>query len=194
MSARAEDDVRLRALMVRYQAGEMAAFDEIYARVTPPVRRFLASRVRDASRVDDLAQETFLQMHRARHTYDPADPLMPLAIAIARHVWLMRLRADSRRPLAVEPIEELPIGVRADAESYADREQVRDALLALPPARRRALLWHHHWGLSFREIAARMGIRETAAKLRSSRGVAQLRSLLGNDGPDVPPRRKTSDD
>ena len=38
-----------------------------------------------------------------------------------------------------------------------------------------------HTQFSFKEIAARAGIAETAAKLRSSRGVAQLRALLRGD-------------
>ena len=46
---------------------------------------------------DDLVQETFLQLHRARHTYNPAFPLLPWAMAIARHVWLMDRRTLSRR-------------------------------------------------------------------------------------------------
>ena len=44
--------------------------------------------------------------------------------------------------------------------------------------RRDAVIQHHVWGRSFKEIAASAGIAETAAKLRSSRGMAQLRALL----------------
>jgi DNA-directed RNA polymerase specialized sigma24 family protein len=40
------------------------------------------------------------------------------------------------------------------------------------------VLWHHVWGLSFREIAKRLRIGEDAAKLRSSRGMADLRTAL----------------
>jgi DNA-directed RNA polymerase specialized sigma24 family protein len=40
------------------------------------------------------------------------------------------------------------------------------------------VVWHHVFGWSFRAIAARLGIRESAAKLRSSRGVAELRERL----------------
>jgi DNA-directed RNA polymerase specialized sigma24 family protein len=49
------------------------------------------------------------------------------------------------------------------------------------PDRRGALLLHHVGGWSFREIARKLGIRETAAKLRSSRGMSQLRDALRED-------------
>jgi DNA-directed RNA polymerase specialized sigma24 family protein len=57
--------------------------------------------------------------------------------------------------------------------------EVRRALGRVAVTRRRAVVAHHVWGLSFREIAERTGVAETAAKLRSSRGVAELRALLG---------------
>ena len=172
------DETQLRALMVRYQAGEFEAFDQIYAVVAPPLRRYLYGQSRDAAKADDLVQETFLHMHRARHTFDPAFPLMPWAIAIARHVWLMDRRTASRRPWATKDVTEIEVPVRAEASSFADRDEVRQALARVAAPQRNAVIQHHVLGLSFKEIAARAGIAETAAKLRSSRGMAKLRALL----------------
>ena len=76
--------------------------------------------------------------------------------------------------------------VTPDVERHIDGAPVRDALRRINTDRRNALLLHHVGGWSFREIARRFGIRETAAKLRSSRGMGQLREALrdrksGND-------------
>jgi RNA polymerase sigma factor (sigma-70 family) len=172
------DDQRLRELMREYQSGRFEAFDEIYASTAPALRRFLLSQCRDAAKADDLIQETFLQMHRARHTYDPSYPLMPWAMAIARHVWLMDRRTLSRRPWAPDDVMDMELPVRAEAASLAERDEVRRALGQVAPARRQAVIQHHLLGFSFKEIAERAGIAETAAKLRSSRGIAQLRALL----------------
>jgi RNA polymerase sigma-70 factor (ECF subfamily) len=172
------DDQRLRELMREYQAGRFEVFDEIYASIAPGLRRYLLSQTRDAAKADDLMQDTFLQLHRARHTYDPSFPLMPWATAIARHVWLMDRRTRSRRPWTPDDVTELELPVRAEASSLADRAEVRRALGQVAPARRSAVIQHHILGFSFREIADRAGIAETAAKLRSSRGMAQLRALL----------------
>jgi len=176
------EDERLRELMREYQSGRFEAFDEIYASIAPPLRRYLLSRARDGAKADDLVQETFLQMHRARHTYDSSYPLMPWAMAIARHVWLMDRRTLSRRPWAPDDVMEMDLPVRAEAASLADREAVNRALDQVAPAKRDAVVQHHVMGFSFKEIAERAGIAETAAKLRSSRGMAQLRALLKGHG------------
>ena len=172
------DDQKLRELMREYQSGRFEAFDEIYASLAPALRRYLRSQARDAAKADDLVQETCLQIHRARHTFDASYPLMPWAMAIARHVWLMDRRTLSRRPWAPDDVTAIDLPVRAEASLLADRAEVRQALGQVAPARRDAVIQHHLLGFSFREIAARAGIAETAAKLRSSRGIAQLRTLL----------------
>ena len=172
------EDHRLRELMREYQSGRFEAFDEIYASIAPAVRRYLLSQARDGAKADDLVQETFLQMHRARHTYDPSFPLMPWTMAIARHVWLMDRRTLSRRPWAPDDVTAMDLPVKAEAVSFADRVEVRRALGKVAPARRNAVIQHHVLGFSFKAIAERAGIAETAAKLRSSRGMQQLRALL----------------
>lgn len=178
MTTRMPEPVRLRALMASYQAGQVEAFDELYALVSPAVRRYLLSLARDVPRVDDLVQDTFLQLHRARHTYDPAHALMPWALAIARHCWLMDCRTARRRP-TVELDQHLPApGTRRDDAGWAARMDVRGAVSALPAAQRQALVAHHVMGFSFREVAARFGVAEAAARLRSSRGMERLRRLL----------------
>ena len=169
---------RLRELMREYQQGRFEAFDDLYAALAPPLRRYLVSHVRDGARADDLVQDVFLQLHRARHTYDPAYPVTPWVMAIARHVWLMDRRTQSRRPWAPEDVAEMELPVRGEAAAYAERTDVRRALGKVAPSRRHAVIQHHVLGWSFKEIAERAGIAETAAKLRSSRGMAQLRALL----------------
>ena len=173
-----KDDPRLRELMSEYQQGRFEAVDELYAVLAPALRRYLLSHVRDAAVADDLVQETFLQIHRARHTYDSSLPLRPWVMAIARHVRLMDRRTKSRRPWATENVAELQLSVRAEAASYAERLEVREALAQIGAPGRQAIVDHHVFGFSFKEIAAKAGIAETAAKLRSSRGIAQLRARL----------------
>ena len=176
------DDQRLRQLMREYQSGRFGAFDELYALMAPAVRRYQLSQARDAAKADDLVQETFLQIHRARHTYDPSLPLMPWAMAIARHVWLMDRRTLSRRPWAPDDVTTIDLPMKGEASALAERSDVRRALARVAPARRAAVIQHHLLGFSFKEIAQRAGIAETAAKLRSSRGMAQLRAILKGEG------------
>ena len=143
------DDQRLRDLMAAYQAGQFDAFDEIYASTAPMLRRYLLAQARDAAKADDLVQETFLQIHRARHTFDPQYPLTPWAMAIARHVWLMHRRTASRRLRETDDVTEMDLPVRADATSFAERTDVRRALGKVAGPRREAVIQHHLLGFSF---------------------------------------------
>lgn len=167
--------------MTAYQAGDLAAFDELYRRLQPGLRRYLLSLTLDAHRAEDLLQETFLQIHRSRRTYAPPRPVEPWAFGVARHVFLMDRRAGARRRRheadAGEVPPELPVPAR-DGQ-VARRDELRRAIAELTPERREPLLLHHVWGFSFKEIGGMLGIREGAAKVRAHRGMESLRGLIG---------------
>jgi RNA polymerase sigma factor (sigma-70 family) len=103
--------------------------------------------------------------------------------AIAKRVFLMHVRTVNRREaretteLSAVPEREVP----AAADRLADRSELLSALRQVPAEGRRAFLLHHWRGLSFREIAARLGIAPGAAKLRSSRAGSRLRRLLRDE-------------
>lgn len=177
------DDVSLREWMADYQAGRLEGFERLYSAVAPALRRYLAMLTRDAAIADDLVQETFLQVHRSRRTYDPGQSPRPWLFAIARHVFLMHARATRRRLARVGALrDDLDVPVPPEVEGLADRILVRGALESIGPDRREALLLHHVWGFSFREIGGILGITEAAAKLRSSRGMSDLRLVLRGEG------------
>jgi RNA polymerase sigma-70 factor, ECF subfamily len=171
------DPVDLERLMCRYQAGEIEAFDDLYAALAAPLFQYLASLSHDGTLARDLLQDTFLQIHRARRSYRPGLPVRPWVFAIARHVWLMDRRTRARRPAANTELMDLP--VPADVERLADKQMLARTLAQVLPDRREALLLHHVWGFTFAEIGQLLGIREEAAKLRSSRGMSDLRKKLG---------------
>jgi RNA polymerase sigma factor (sigma-70 family) len=180
---RAADD-RLRALMVGYQDGERDAFEQLHALLAPIVRRHLMRLARDPARVDDLVQETFLQVHRARHTYDPAYPVPPWACAVARHVFLMECRYRSRRGdlSRQEPLDDSAPGATGPHdEALIARVEVRRALEHLSPSTRTSVLLHHLHGLSFKEISRRLRVGGPALRARASRGMARLREVLDAD-------------
>jgi RNA polymerase sigma-70 factor (ECF subfamily) len=169
-------------LMIAYQQGDARAFEALYGRLSPQIGGYLRALCRDAARAEDLMQDVFLQVHRARHTYMPPRPVKPWIYAIARNVFLMRRRAGGRRErretTVADALPEVP--VPAEVETLGDRDAVRKALAHVPEDRREVLLLHHVWGLSFREIGAAVGISEAAAKLRAHRGIRVLRAVLGS--------------
>ncbi|MEO8197255.1 MAG: RNA polymerase sigma factor [Thermoanaerobaculia bacterium] len=170
----------LPELMSRYQAGDAAAFEELYGRLARSVRGFLRTLALPGTEVDDLVQNTFLQVHRSRQTYLPGQPVRPWLFAIARHVGLMSRRSSGRRSRReLQPFDELPeLPVLARAAGALDRIALGRALGDLAAPGRETLWLHHVEGFSFREIAAIQGISETAAKVRAHRAIVALREVF----------------
>lgn len=170
----------LGASMARYRQGDTEAFEALHAQLRGPLRGYLMSLTRDSARADDLVQETFLQLHRSRHTYTPSRPLKPWVFGIARNVYLIDQRArrsEARRRAAAA--QEAPEARRVNPfKSVSTESWLQTALENVEPPRREALLLHYGWGYTFEEIGARLGISRGAAKLRSHRGVQTLRLLL----------------
>ncbi len=166
--------------MAAYQAGELAGFRQLYAGLAADLRRYFRGAVGDPALAEDLVQDTFLQIHRARHTYQPALPVTALAFGVARHA-LGRWRREARRRCAIEGpgLAELAESQAAAPAPALARREIEGALARLPPAGRDAWLLHHVHGFSFAEIAARLRIGVGAAKLRSSRAMRALRETLG---------------
>ncbi len=170
--------------MTAYQRGDAAAFEELYGRLAPQLGGYLRSLCRDAARAEDLLQDAFLQVHRARHTSLPPRPVKPWIYAIARNVFLMSRRAAGRRARheAVADVALPDVPVPPEVERLADRATLQRVLAGVPPERREAMLLHHVWGFSFREVGAVLGVSEAAAKLRAHRGLRALRERLSPGG------------
>src|SRR2546426_5747824 len=81
-------------LMQGYLDGRVDAFDRLHAALAGRLRGYLRSQCRDAALADDLLQDTFMQIHRSRRTYEPGRPVTRWAFAIAP---LRATRSRSRK-------------------------------------------------------------------------------------------------
>ncbi len=113
-SARQNED-QLRDLMVRYQQGDAAAVETLVTNFSPALLRFCSGPGMSRSDAEDLLQDCWLRIHRARHTYLPSEPLLPWIFAVARHARLdayrRRRRLGSREVLVAgtpEPASAAP--------------------------------------------------------------------------------------
>src|SRR3954470_24929373 len=165
-----DDERRLSELMIAYQAGDLGAFEALYAILAGEVTRYFSRLHRDRSVIHDLVQDLFLELHRARRTYSPPLPVRPWVFGIARNVL-----ARSRRIPRFEQGTEVEPAVAAET---VDAHDIESALTALPSSTREPWMLHHVFGFSFDSIAARLGITVMAAKLRSSRATRALRMAL----------------
>lgn len=172
--------------MERYASGDDAAFARVYDEVAPRLLRHLRRHVACKAIVEDLVQQTFLQMHRARGRFIPGAEVVPWAFAIA-----MRLMIDGMRNERVRARLQLPVLLaseeRPDALVEADQTAQRLArvLSRLPRAQREAFELQRLDGLSQHETALALGISESAVKSLIHRATRALRGELDLEG-DLP--------
>lgn len=176
-------------LMARYCEGDAGAFRELHARVAPRLVAYLGRMCGERALAEDLAQQTFMKVHRARAAYvRGADPV-PWMFAIAHRTFLDEARRKKRSRVQVarddRGVREPAAGIDGTpveaAPAGADPQMVQAALAALdqlPPAQREALILTKLSGKSIAEAAVITGATPGAVKLRAHRGYLALRKAL----------------
>src|SRR3954454_22957142 len=74
--------------MDRYADGDASAFPILYDAIAPRIEGLVRRRTRDASRIDDIVQQTFERIHRARGTFIRGSDFLSWAFTIARNLFL----------------------------------------------------------------------------------------------------------
>jgi RNA polymerase sigma-70 factor (ECF subfamily) len=179
-----------KELMARYCDGDARAFRELHALVAPKLYGYLVKMSRQRALADDLLQQTFLKVHRARAAYvRGADPI-PWLYAIAHRTFIDEVRRRKRAKVGVGDTDDLPeiaadlTGEPADRkdEPRADPELLAatlDALAELPEQQRQAVVLTKLDGNSVALAAEIAGTTPGAMKVRAHRGYEALRRLLG---------------
>ncbi len=176
--------------LVRVATSREQEFTDFMQWAAPQLARTAWLLCGDEHLADELVQQalerTYLHWSRARDR----EPL-----AYARRV-LANLRVDMwrkrRREVLTAPAE-LPEDADGTsvAAQHADRDRLVRALATLSPRQRRVVVLRHLVGLSEREVAADLGVSVGTVKSTASRGLAQLRSVLGAATADPEPEPVT---
>ena len=167
--------------MERYAGGDDAAFVELYEELAPRLKALAARELRDSALAEDVTQQTFMNMHRARGMFVAGAEVLPWACAIARRLATDELRrrvraqrlekADTR---ALDPVEGRP-----DEEVVAQQTaaSLGVAFAKLPESQRRVFDLRGR-GLSIAEVAGSLGTTIPSVKLRLYRVGQALRAAL----------------
>ncbi|HEU4487168.1 MAG TPA: RNA polymerase sigma factor [Povalibacter sp.] len=173
----ATDARSLETLMREYQHGSLAAFESLYRALAPKLRSFIHARVHHDGRTGDLLQETFLEIHRSRHTYLPGHCVAGWAFGVAQNVVLRHRHTERRRNRHEVQVEEQDLEVQPRVWDF-QLQPLQDALERLSPDARATWWLRNVEGHSFDAIARQLGIAATAVRLRCSRASRALRAAL----------------
>jgi len=184
-----DEDVRL---MLAFRGGDDRAFDALFERWAGRVLRFVERMVKEPGVAEDLVQETFLRVWRARERYQPEARFSTWLFTIAGNL----ARNELRRPFRRAPHESVEAeedgAARWLAAEAPATDQVVDArraglglepaLAALPERQREALWLRAVEGLSYAEVAVALETTESSVKALIHRARVTLAREVGEGG------------
>ena len=166
--------------MSAYARGDRRSFALLFQRWAPRLHGFFLKSLRERAIADDLLQLTFLKVHRARTSFQPALRLRAWIYTIAVHELREEMRRRKRAPLGDGAAYDAPSDddPQRTMEALQRTNVVRAAIAALPPAQREILYLHRYEDMTFGEIAAVLGSSEGAVRIRAFRAYERLREEL----------------
>ena len=183
-------------LMLDVKAGDEQSFELLLRKYRTPLVNFLYRMVRDSAVAEDLAQEVFLRVYRARKEYAPSAKFTTWMFRIATNLALNSVRDNRHRQMEISMDQSVDPGYLGDAEQRAmelpDRaptveqqlvartraEVILRAVHALPEKQRVAVLLHKYHELDYDEIARILECSESALKSLLFRAYETLRTEL----------------
>jgi RNA polymerase sigma-70 factor (ECF subfamily) len=179
-------------LMLDVKAGDDASFDLLLQKYRTPLVNFLYRMVRDTATAEDLAQEVFLRVYRARKQYSPSAKFTTWLFRIATNLALNSVRDNRHRQkdvsidAASSPDEDAaPMQLRAPEmridEHMIERDRadyIRKVISELPEKQRVAVLLHKYEEMDYAEIARILECSESALKSLLFRAYETLRVQL----------------
>lgn len=169
------------SLMLRFQEGDEKAFDELVLKHQKTVLNIAWRYVGDRALAEDLAQEIFIKVHRARRSYKPAARFSTWLYRIAVNRCLNELRSRPKTaPMPIGDGVEERTAVRPDDDLRRAevRDAVRRAVDALPPNQRMAVILSRFHELPYEEIAETMEVTLEAVKSLLFRARENLKEAL----------------
>lgn len=178
-------------LMLRVREGDTASFGVLLERHRNSVIHFLYRMVQDRAVAEELAQEVFLRVYKARGSYEPSAKFTTWLFRIATHLALNSIRDRRRAKDHTSLDEESELGgpvQLASGEPTAEqvmvervlRNEVRQAIGTLPEKQRAAVLMHKYEELDYAQIASVLNTSESAVKSLLFRAYESLRARLGH--------------
>ena len=178
-------------LMLRVKEGDGSSFTILLQKHRTAVIHFLYRMVQNQAVAEELAQEVFLRVYRARASYEPTAKFTTWLFRIATHLALNCLR-DGKCERSQEfldddsgdgPARQLSDGAPSVEQRlvYETRlEEVRRAIAGLPEKQRAAVLMHKYQEMEYSQIAKVLGCSESAIKSLLFRAYETLRARLAH--------------
>lgn len=168
----AADEALWSQLMAESHKGNKAAYAQLLSELSEVLTLYLQKQFGHFELIEDCVQECLLAVHKAKHTYDPKRAFRPWFFTIARHKTIDVLRQSNRHvgaDFVAEEIDDLSV------DGFNRLLDGAKMMLRLSAEHREVLVMTKYMGLTTIEVAASLGISESAVKARLRRGLKNIK-------------------
>jgi RNA polymerase sigma-70 factor (ECF subfamily) len=176
--------------MSRYADGDDGMFAVVYDAVAPRLESYLQRNLRNQALVDDIVQQTFMQMHAKRGTFEQGAQVLPWAFCIARNFMIDALRksryeAPADTAAAGDVSATWLVSAIATADEIVEAHQTKQRIVAvfagLTDHQRAAFELTKGDGLSQADAAQILGTTVMGIKQCVHKVYEKLRRALADD-------------
>ncbi|MGW4893171.1 ECF RNA polymerase sigma factor SigK [Kitasatospora sp. NPDC004240] len=175
----------LKTVMEHVTRGDHAAFARLYDVLAGPVFGLVRRVLRDEAQSEEVMQDVMLEVWRGAARYDPhRGEVVPWVMTIAHRRAVDRVRycraaADRDQKAAAANQETSFDEVAEQAQAHGEQQQVRRCLRRLTDLQRESVLLAFYQGLTYPEVAKRLGAPLSTVKTRMRDALIRLRDCLG---------------
>ena len=166
-------------LMLQVADGDLEAFGDLVDRHRQTAWRMAYRMLGDAAEAEDAAQQAFLKIFEAAERYEPTAAFKTYLNRVVTRHCLDRI--EKKKPVYVDELPPRPDegrGPGARLEVRQKRQKIGEAIEALPPRQRAAVVLYHFEGLSYAEVADSLGCSTKAVERLLARGRGALADEL----------------
>ena len=177
-----DDRLEDTALMLRYQDGDLAAFEALYRRHNDSLYRYLLRLCLNRHTAEDLFQEAWGKIIRSRDRYRPTARFTTYLFRVAHNCFIDHCRRNKRHTAEVAVDVDAAIADEDGPDDHVERilakRRLDAALGTLPDEQRDVFLLYEEGGLSVDEIALVTGVNRETAKSRLRYANAKLKAAV----------------
>ncbi|MFP5237316.1 MAG: RNA polymerase sigma factor [Acidobacteriota bacterium] len=188
----AADPASDAAIMLRAAAGDESAFNFLVHKYHRPMINFLYRMVHSQAIAEELAQDVFLRVYRARESYRADAKFTTWLYRIATNVAVNHARDTKHERAAQNVYLDVPDAETGTTPDVADDDptveqrllrdermaRIRQHVMALPERQRMAVVMHKYQGMDYRQIGEVLKLSESATKSLLFRAYQTLREKL----------------
>ncbi len=176
MVTASQKNILLKELFLQAVEGNRHSYEKFLNEIAKIIRIIIAKKV-PSSDLEDVVQEVLISVHKARHTYDGARPIMPWLMAIIKYRvgdYLRKYYAQMRNQTSnIDEVIDMLLDVTKEDENH---ELIDEIFSFVEPKQKEILTMMYIQGYTAKETASRLGMNESAVKVAAHRAIKKIKT------------------